>query len=171
MLDDSFTIQLHKGYMEDSIGESYVMIYGMKEDPTQRIWQMPVRSFKAMVDVHISVASIIRQLGLTNHKAKARQQLALRAANLDIELPNESGYRVHRAFLDRDVFTLNTPVQEATVKNRLRLSQLIPYKCVCGINSWNGSVLSLRLIYLNKNKKDCRIENLQWLCPNCHSQL
>lgn len=44
-------------------------------------------------------------------------------------------------------------------------------KCdVCGIMTWNGLPLTLELHHKNQNHLDNRLENLQLLCPNCHSQ-
>lgn len=40
----------------------------------------------------------------------------------------------------------------------------------CSISSWNGRKVCLELHHLNGNNKDNRLENLQILCPNCHSQ-
>lgn len=42
---------------------------------------------------------------------------------------------------------------------------------VCGLGSeWNGKPITLELHHINGNHYDNRIENLQVLCPNCHSQ-
>jgi DNA-binding CsgD family transcriptional regulator len=41
---------------------------------------------------------------------------------------------------------------------------------VCGIASWEGRPISLALHHVNGDRYDHRIENLQLLCPNCHSQ-
>lgn len=38
------------------------------------------------------------------------------------------------------------------------------------INVWNGKKLTLHLDHINGDKFDNRIENLRFLCPNCHTQ-
>lgn len=44
-------------------------------------------------------------------------------------------------------------------------------KCeVCGISEWLGSPIVCELHHINGDTADNRIENLQILCPNCHSQ-
>lgn len=40
----------------------------------------------------------------------------------------------------------------------------------CGCEDWLGKPLSVALHHINGNNKDNRLENLQLLCPNCHSQ-
>jgi DNA-binding transcriptional ArsR family regulator len=40
----------------------------------------------------------------------------------------------------------------------------------CGIESWNGGSLETHLHHVNGDPLDNRLENLQLLCPNCHSQ-
>lgn len=40
----------------------------------------------------------------------------------------------------------------------------------CGISEWNNKPLTCQLHHINGNHLDNRLENLQILCPNCHSQ-
>lgn len=43
---------------------------------------------------------------------------------------------------------------------------------ICGIVAeWNGKPLSLQLDHINGDHFDNRLENLQIVCPNCHTQL
>jgi transposase len=40
----------------------------------------------------------------------------------------------------------------------------------CGIGSWRSRELTLALHHINGDRLDNRLENLELLCPNCHSQ-
>ena len=49
--------------------------------------------------------------------------------------------------------------------------KLKEYKCeICGISDWQSKPITLQLHHINGDGTDDRLENLQLLCPNCHSQ-
>jgi DNA-binding CsgD family transcriptional regulator len=57
------------------------------------------------------------------------------------------------------------------LKRRLLAAGLKQERCEgCGISEWLGRPISLELHHVNGDKHDNRIENLQLLCGNCHSQ-
>lgn len=56
------------------------------------------------------------------------------------------------------------------VKTRLLRSGLKEPRCeVCGLTEWRRQELPLELHHVNGDGRDNRLENLQLLCPNCHS--
>lgn len=58
-----------------------------------------------------------------------------------------------------------------SLKRRLLGAGLKTGSCeICGISEWRGQPLSLALHHVNGDGHDNRLENLQLLCPNCHSQ-
>ena len=64
----------------------------------------------------------------------------------------------------------NGGVSTHSLKKRLIKEGLLQKKCYhCGIDEWLGQELSLELEHKNCNRNDNRIENLELLCPNCHS--
>ncbi len=60
----------------------------------------------------------------------------------------------------------------AKIKERLFLFGLKENKCEKCPNEgeWQGEKLTLQMHHLNGDNKNNKIENLQILCPNCHSQ-
>lgn len=70
------------------------------------------------------------------------------------------------------MFIENCSVARHHVKKRLINEKIIPYCCQCCGNdgTWNGSKLVLQLEHKNGISNDNRLENLCFLCPNCHTQ-
>jgi 5-methylcytosine-specific restriction endonuclease McrA len=66
---------------------------------------------------------------------------------------------------------IGKPRQRGHLKLRLIAAGLLLGACYeCGISEWRDLPLSLALHHVNGDGKDNRLENLQLLCPNCHSQ-
>lgn len=71
-----------------------------------------------------------------------------------------------------EVFKLGSSASGSVLRGHIRRRKLLEYKCVaCGnVGEWQGQSLVLHLDHENGDRTDCRLENLRWLCPNCHSQ-
>jgi DNA-binding CsgD family transcriptional regulator len=57
------------------------------------------------------------------------------------------------------------------LRTRILKAGLKEERCeTCGLSEWRGNPLRVTLHHLNGDAYDNRIENLVFLCPNCHSQ-
>ena len=85
----------------------------------------------------------------------------------------QRGALVPRAFpmpMER-LLVANTYRSRHNVKLRLVAEGLKENRCeACGLSEWLGQSLSMALHHVNGDGRDNRLENLQLLCPNCHSQ-
>ena len=74
----------------------------------------------------------------------------------------------------KDALIENSPYHRSSIKRFLIRENIIPYECSadgCSVKGfWNGKKISLQLEHKNGVPNDNRLENLTFLCPNCHSQ-
>ncbi len=61
--------------------------------------------------------------------------------------------------------------QTLKLKKRLIKEGVMKNQCaVCSISEWNGKPITMQLDHINGDSSNHALENLQLLCPNCHSQ-
>lgn len=75
-------------------------------------------------------------------------------------------YKLNEILIENSPYT-----SRVRLKIRLVKEGLLEYKCKCGnTGTWQGKTLALQLEHKNGINNDNRLENLELLCPNCHSQ-
>lgn len=85
-----------------------------------------------------------------------------RRANGSTKLPIEERLRL---------YSYDESPSQYALRNRIIKEKVLKYECrECGNKGeWNGLPLALHLEHINGNHLDYRKENLEFLCPNCHS--
>lgn len=69
------------------------------------------------------------------------------------------------------IYSKDSHRAKAELLTRAMMELGIPYECItCHISEWQGKPLVLDVDHIDGNRFDCRVENLRFLCPNCHRQ-
>lgn len=145
------------------------------------IWSMPQEQFADLVSKSYTIGAILKEFGLENKGGNSNTvQRRIKEENIDIshislgigcnknkKFPNKK-----RMTTNEQLFVENCIQTRSVVRNRIIKDKLIEYKCQeCGLPpEWNNKPLSLQLEHKNGISNDNRLENLCFLCANCHSQ-
>jgi Zn finger protein HypA/HybF involved in hydrogenase expression len=137
------------------------------------IWDISDKEFTKIIKESQFYKDVARKCGyncLTNYRV-----IKKRINQLDLDTSHFLKFKVG----DRK----KKPLSEITVKNstyhrgdlkkRLIKDLKWEYKCKeCGQGDiWKGKKLTLELDHINGINNDHRLENLRFLCPNCHSTM
>ena len=70
-----------------------------------------------------------------------------------------------------EVFCINSPVTQKVLRGYVERHNIIKYECqLCGCDGhWLDTKISLEIDHINGINNDNRVENLRYLCPNCHA--
>ena len=71
-----------------------------------------------------------------------------------------------------EICVVNSTYKSSSLLKKLVKEGKKKYQCeICNLTIWRENPISLELHHINGCHTDNRLENLQILCPNCHSQV
>lgn len=142
------------------------------------IWKISEEDFKNLVETSKTMSQVLSFFQMENKgnnykTCKARiKEMGLNTEHfLNCRESSINTRRVTREiFITRlceDSHYINNHIKEGLIKFNLK-----EYKCEkCNLGDvWQNEYISLQLEHKNGKSNDNRLENLCFLCPNCHSQ-
>ncbi len=70
-----------------------------------------------------------------------------------------------------ELLVAGRPRNRGHIRRRLLKAGLKEERCErCGLAEWRGEPLRISLHHVNRDGYDNRLANIEFLCPNCHSQ-
>ena len=121
-----------------------------------------------------SIVQVLKDLGykvnggsVWRRVKKEIEELNLDTSHFDKGVSKKAKYNLEDILIENSTFS-----NVCHLKNKLVNNNLLEYKCqICSnTGEWLGNPMTLQLDHINGVRDDNRIENLRFLCPNCHSQ-
>lgn len=143
-----------------------------------KIYKLSDEQFVELLKKSSTISEVLFKLGYTikgNSWGYSQVKRRMNDLNLDHSIFKGKSAVIKTTKLNNvrkeDILKENCKHQRTVLRRYVIKNNLIPYKCaICGCTEWQGKTLSLELDHINGINNDNRLENLRFLCPNCHSQ-
>jgi 5-methylcytosine-specific restriction endonuclease McrA len=143
-----------------------------------KIYKLSDEQFVELLKKSSTISEVLFKLGYTvkgNSWGYSQVKRRMDDLNLDYSIFKGKSTVIKTNKLNNvrkeDILKENCKHQRIVLRRYVIKNNLIPYKCaICGRTEWQGKTLSLELDHINGINNDNRLENLRFLCPNCHSQ-
>lgn len=129
----------------------------------------PVEEIKEIVASSFSEREVARKLGYAIDGGGTKASLKKMYLELGLDTSHFKGQAWNKANYNYDSFQQYS-YKKSGKSTRDPLIALRGQKCEnCGLTEWLGLPINLEVHHINGDRTDNRLENLQLLCPNCHS--
>lgn len=142
-----------------------------------KVYSINDEEFKQLIASSYSYCDCAKKLGMSPYGENSSKQLKKRIAELNCDISHFSAAKAAKQASTKytmdEILTENSAyTNRGRLKVRLISENLLEYRCsICGNEGeWLGQPLSLQLDHINGINNDNRLDNLRFLCPNCHSQ-
>lgn len=140
-----------------------------------KVFTLSDKEFKQIVNDSYCIRDVVKRIGYTPTSGSMAIKVKERIKRQNIDTSHFNPYNRKNTYTHelKDILVENSSYANRTsLKTRLLNAGLLKYECaICGNKGeWNGKPLSLQLHHINGIYNDNRLENIQLVCPNCHSQ-
>lgn len=148
----------------------------MSKYTNNKIYKIEEQEFKDIIKESNNVTDALRKIGYKNPRAgRSRNTLMERIEELSINTDHFNESNKKDAITNRsveEIFVKNSNRGNSYLKRMIKKYELMTYRCeICGNEGeWMGKKLSLQLDHKDGDNKNNLLENLRFLCPNCHTQ-
>lgn len=144
-----------------------------------KVYSVSDEEFIHILNTSLNLSDCRKKLGYKNGNGRHPNDLIRKRCkelNIDFEYLDSKPTQVsqnHIKYTLQEICVKDSIYMNLTrLKKRLVDENILEYKCaICGnTGTWQGKKLTLQLDHINGEHTDNRVENLRFLCPNCHSQ-
>ena len=126
-----------------------------------------------------SYSELMRNLGIRAASGGSHSHLKRRVLEYGLDTSHFKGKAWMKHFSPKnkkrpeEILVVLTGYRRAN-SHQLRRAMIesgVEFVCKCGQGpQWKGAPLTLEVDHVDEDWRNCRLENLQFLCPNCHAQ-
>jgi Zn finger protein HypA/HybF involved in hydrogenase expression len=149
-----------------------------KRKKTSIIWSISKEEMQLLLNTKNTFVDVMRHFGLNPYNGSVKtlyrriQEEKLDDSHIRNNKIKFTSRKATKVKKNEEVFIEKSTFSRRNLKHRIIQEKLIVYKCRDCENEglWNNKYISLQLEHINGVNDDNRLENLCFLCPNCHSQ-
>lgn len=126
-----------------------------------------------------SYAEVLRKAGRSANGGGATASLKRKIQEFNIDTSHFTGQawasgkklKSREQYALEEILVEDSKITQKVLRGYIERHKVLEYKCEnCGCDgNWQGGKIALEIHHKNGDNKDNRIENLTYLCPNCHA--